>query len=47
MEPPGGGIVVSIQQELGIPVVAVGVGEALSDLLEFDPRAFTEALLAE
>ncbi|MDP8214628.1 MAG: signal recognition particle-docking protein FtsY [Candidatus Euphemobacter frigidus] len=42
-----GGIVVSIQQELGIPVVAVGVGEALSDLLEFDPRAFTEALLAE
>ena len=42
-----GGIVVSIQQKLGIPVVALGVGEDAPDLLEFDPRAFVEALLEE
>lgn len=42
-----GGIVVSIQQKLGIPVVALGVGEDATDLLEFDPRAFVEALLEE
>lgn len=40
-----GGIVVSIQKELKLPVVALGVGEDSSDLLEFDPRAFVEGLL--
>lgn len=41
-----GGIVVAVQQELGIPVKAVGVGESIDDLEPFDPEAFAEALLA-
>ena len=40
-----GGIVVAIQRELGIPVKLVGVGEAASDLIAFDPVAFVDALL--
>ncbi len=40
-----GGTVVSIQRELGLPVVALGVGESVEDLVEFDPAAFVQALL--
>lgn len=40
-----GGIVVAIQEELGIPVKAVGVGESFDDLQPFDPGAFVDALL--
>ncbi|MDQ7793723.1 MAG: signal recognition particle-docking protein FtsY [bacterium] len=40
-----GGIVVAIRERLGLPVKFVGVGEAVADLLPFDPRAFAEALL--
>ncbi len=40
-----GGTVVSIQRELGLPVVALGVGESIEDLIEFDPAAFVQALL--
>ena len=40
-----GGVVVRIQQELGIPVEYVGVGEGLDDLQAFDPDAFVQALL--
>lgn len=40
-----GGIVVSIQEQLGLPVVALGVGEELDDLLDFEPQAFVQALL--
>ena len=39
-----GGIVVSIVNELNIPVKLIGVGEKLPDLQPFDPVAFTEAL---
>jgi fused signal recognition particle receptor len=39
-----GGIVVSIVNELKIPVKLIGVGEKLPDLQPFDPTAFTEAL---
>jgi fused signal recognition particle receptor len=39
-----GGIVVSIVNELKIPVKLIGVGEKLPDLQPFDPLAFTEAL---
>jgi fused signal recognition particle receptor len=39
-----GGIVVSIVNELNIPVKLIGVGEKLSDLQPFDPATFTEAL---
>ena len=41
-----GGIVLAVQQELGIPVKLVGVGESAADLIEFDPEEFIEALFA-
>jgi fused signal recognition particle receptor len=41
-----GGIVLAIQQDLQIPVKLVGLGEAIDDLVEFDPHEFTEALFA-
>ncbi|MGY6502058.1 MAG: signal recognition particle-docking protein FtsY [Acidimicrobiales bacterium] len=41
-----GGIVVAIQAELGIPVKLVGVGETISDLIDFDPGEFVDALFA-
>jgi len=40
-----GGIVVAVQEELGIPVKAVGIGEQLGDLELFDPKAFVDALV--
>jgi fused signal recognition particle receptor len=40
-----GGIVVAVQEELGIPVKAVGVGEGMADLELFDPVAFADALI--
>ena len=39
-----GGIVVAIQRELGLPVKLVGLGEGPEDLIDFDPRAFVDAL---
>lgn len=42
-----GGMVVAIQQELGLPVRFIGVGEQADDLQPFDPRAFAEALFGE
>lgn len=42
-----GGIVVAIEDELKIPVKAVGVGESLSDLQPFHPDEFVKALLAD
>ena len=41
-----GGIVLAVQQELGIPVKLVGVGESASDLIDFDPEEFVDALFA-
>lgn len=40
-----GGIVLAIADRLQIPVKLVGVGEKPEDLLEFDGRAFVEALI--
>ncbi len=40
-----GGIVIAIQEQLGIPVKAVGVGEGIEDLENFDPQAFVTAML--
>ncbi len=42
-----GGIVVAVENELGIPVKLVGVGEGLDDLVPFEPEAFVKALLAD
>ncbi len=39
-----GGIVFAIEDELGIPVRYVGVGEGPRDLISFDPQAFIAAL---
>lgn len=39
-----GGIVVSIQQQLGMPVKFIGVGESIDDLEPFQPEAFVSAL---
>ena len=41
-----GGIVVAVQEDLGIPVKLVGVGEGADDLVEFDPVDFVDALFA-
>ncbi|MDC4232946.1 signal recognition particle-docking protein FtsY [Actinomyces sp. B33] len=40
-----GGIVVSVQRALGVPVKFVGLGEGPDDLAPFDPRAFAEAIV--
>jgi fused signal recognition particle receptor len=40
-----GGIVVAISDQLKVPVKLVGVGERFDDLIPFDAREFTEALL--
>jgi fused signal recognition particle receptor len=40
-----GGIAVAIARELNLPVRFVGVGEKMSDLLEFSPAEFVESLL--
>lgn len=39
-----GGIVISIKNELGIPVKLVGVGEKIDDLQSFDSKNFVAAL---
>jgi fused signal recognition particle receptor len=40
-----GGVVAAIAQELKVPVRLIGVGEAVEDLQDFEPRAFVDALL--
>jgi fused signal recognition particle receptor len=40
-----GGVILAILRELGLPVVAVGVGEGKDDLVPFDAREFAAALL--
>lgn len=42
-----GGVVVAIASELDIPVMYLGVGESIEDLVEFDPVQFIDALLCE
>ena len=39
-----GGVIVSIQEELGVPVRYVGVGEEVDDLQPFDAPEFVRAL---
>jgi len=40
-----GGIAVAIARELNLPVRYVGVGEKMTDLLEFSPEEFVDSLL--
>lgn len=39
-----GGIVISIQKQLGIPVKYIGIGEGIEDLESFDPVSFVKSL---
>jgi fused signal recognition particle receptor len=39
-----GGAVLSVVDELGLPIKFVGVGEDIKDLQPFDPDAFVSAL---
>jgi fused signal recognition particle receptor len=41
-----GGIVLSIYQQLGIPVRWVGTGEKADDLEPFDPAAYADSLFS-
>jgi fused signal recognition particle receptor len=42
-----GGIVVAVQNELGVPVKFVGLGEGPDDLAPFDPETFVDAILGD
>ncbi len=40
-----GGIILSIQKQLGIPVKFVGVGEGIDDLMPFDAKEFADGII--
>jgi fused signal recognition particle receptor len=40
-----GGVALTIHRQLGVPIRYVGVGEAVDDLLDFDPDAYVDGLL--
>jgi fused signal recognition particle receptor len=42
-----GGIVFAIEQALSVPVLFAGTGEKVSDLVDFDPARFVDALFAQ
>ena len=42
-----GGIVLSVQHELGLPVKLIGVGEQITDIETFRPEQFADALLSD
>ncbi|MBQ5760376.1 MAG: signal recognition particle-docking protein FtsY, partial [Clostridia bacterium] len=41
-----GGVVISIKNELNVPVKFIGVGEQIDDLQPFDNKQFVDALSA-
>ncbi|HEX7254277.1 MAG TPA: signal recognition particle-docking protein FtsY, partial [Thermoanaerobaculia bacterium] len=42
-----GGVVLAIYRELKLPVLYVGVGEAVDDLIPFEPTEYARALLGD
>jgi fused signal recognition particle receptor len=42
-----GGVVVAVEQELGIPTKYIGVGEGVEHLVIFDPVSYVDALVGE
>lgn len=42
-----GGVLIGIRNLFAIPVVKIGVGEAVEDLRDFDPREFVDALFED
>ncbi|HEY8740117.1 MAG TPA: signal recognition particle-docking protein FtsY [Candidatus Dormibacteraeota bacterium] len=41
-----GGVILGLEEQLGLPVKLVGIGEAVEDLEAFDPRDYVESLFA-
>ena len=41
-----GGIALTIERDLGIPIKLIGIGEGIEDLEPFEPKAFVDALLS-
>jgi fused signal recognition particle receptor len=41
-----GGIIITIRDELHLPVKLIGIGEGIDDLRDFSPRDFVDALFA-
>jgi fused signal recognition particle receptor len=41
-----GGIALALYREFGIPIRFLGCGEKVDDLVEFDPKSYTEALFS-
>ena len=41
-----GGIALAIENDLGIPIKLIGVGEGIDDLEPFEPKSFVDALLS-
>ncbi len=46
MEQPRGGSVLSIIDELKLPIKFIGIGEGEKDMLFFSPKDYTNALLS-
>ena len=42
-----GGVIIGIQEELGVPVKYIGVGEEVEDLQPFDAESFARALFED
>lgn len=42
-----GGAIIPICNELNLPVLYLGVGEGVDDIVEFEPHAFVEALFSD
>lgn len=42
-----GGIVLAVSHELSLPILKIGVGEAIDDLRDFDPSEFAAALVGD
>lgn len=42
-----GGVLIGVRNQFDIPVVKIGVGEAVEDLRDFHPQEFVDALFAE
>jgi fused signal recognition particle receptor len=42
-----GGIVLALSEGFHLPIRKIGVGEGISDLQDFDPKAYVEAMLGE
>ena len=42
-----GGIALAVSHELSLPILKIGVGEAIDDLRDFDPSEFAAALVGD